>query len=297
MNKRLKREEKEENSNDPIDSRLRSSFIVLQVYRALPNNVPIEIIHLIVDFAVYTDFMDHSEYDGEWCIQSHVEAPTQMTCMRHGTGLQRWTNGDWLKGEWTHGKFMYGRGRFTENGQRREGIWDGGEFFLWFEGEWSMDWPYSKGKLYEFKTNAAAAAAGDHKGQLVYDGELQEYWYQGKGRRYYQSGNWYEGEFSDDFRHGYGVHHYLTGGVYEGQFQKDELSGKGKYVSKTGEIYEGTFKQGHCVEGRYTDKKKKVEYRGSFSHDSFSGQGTLNDGKSGLTYHGWFDFISLCFFF
>lgn len=280
MNKRIK----------TVDSRLRPYTLCLALYETLPDTCPIELIHLIYDFAVYTDPVDHSEYDGEWAIIHHV-------LLRHGQGLQTFANGDWKKGIWKKGKFSDGRGVITKcdtkSGQNvvEKGIWDKGDCTLSFDGKWDSPYePYSKGTLRYTLVNGA-----DFVGKVLYDGELWDHYYHGHGM-YETDTVKFIGEYQFDYKQGKGSCIYKKYNTqYEGEFVHNRFHGKGCFSvfeqGKMVERYEGDFVSNNIVSGTYTnlDLEDHVIYRGSFQtvNDQWMFHiGQLTDKKTGLVYDG-----------
>jgi len=128
---------------------------------------------------------------------------------------------------------------------------------------------------------------------LYYDGEYKNGKKSGKG--YYKdsnmNGQWeYEGEWENDERNGQGTWRTFDGETYEGTWKNDKKEGKGKTVYPNGDTYEGDFKNGlgngkGKITWSYHEQYK--EYEGDIKDDLMDGIGILKY-RNGNIYEGEF---------
>ena len=72
-----------------------------------------------------------------------------------------------------------------------------------------------------------------------YDGYWKDDKAHGKGKFYYNNGDYFEGDWVQNVTTGYGVFVNLNGNKYEGQWLNDIQNGEGKETWKDGTIFEG----------------------------------------------------------
>ena len=118
----------------------------------------------------------------------------------------------------------------------------------------------------------------------VYEGDIKDGKFHGRGRLLYPHGDEYQGEYQDGLMHGQGVYTYANGSRYEGEFVAGRFQGKGKYERQEGGVYEGEFKNNeYHGQGKYTNGDQF--YQGSFKEGVLSGKGSYSD-YQGRVYEG-----------
>ena len=123
----------------------------------------------------------------------------------------------------------------------------------------------------------------------IYEGEIKDSNFDGKGKLILSSGQEYEGDFVGGEKTGNGKILFEDGAIYEGQIEKGQLSGKGKMVWKNGYEYEGDF-NANKLEGFGKLKCPNEDvYEGDFSNNLFHGNGTYTY-QNGNTYTGQFSY-------
>ena len=123
----------------------------------------------------------------------------------------------------------------------------------------------------------------------IYEGEIKDSNFNGKGKLVLSNGQEYIGDFINGEKTGNGKIIYEDGTVYEGQIENGELKGEGKMVWKNGYEYEGSF-NGNKLEGYGTLKGPFNEfYKGDFSNNLFHGNGTYTF-QNGNIYNGQFSY-------
>ena len=245
--------------------------------------------------------------------------------VRNGSG-DEFDKNDMLmySGEWKNGK-REGKGLFYVNGDVR------------YSGEWRDNSPNGVGKLYT--TDGKVAYEGPWKngyhtikkgiaisyltlckkefynnGSILYEGEWNDFKYEGKGKLYYRNGIIeYEGNFFNGLRSGLGKEYFVSGGLkYEGRFVKGLHQGSGKLYNENGHIkYEGSFigdmydrsgklynENGHIMyEGGFKNglyegageeyyDNGQIKYEGDFKNNEYSGSGKKYDKEGNLDYEG-----------
>lgn len=250
---------------------------------------------------------------------------------RNGTG-DEFDKNDMLvySGKWKNGK-REGKGLFYVNGDVR------------YSGEWRDNNPNGTGKLYTTDGKVAYEGLwnnGYHtikkrirvyyqtlckkefydNDSILYEGEWNDFKYEGKGRLYYRNGQIeYEGNFLDGIRSGSGKEYYYSGGLkyegnfvkglhqgsgkeyyensqikYEGSFIGDKYDGSGKLYREDGSIqYEGGFKNGlYKGAGEEYYDNGQIKYEGDFKNGKYAGSGKKYDKEGTLDYEGeWIDNI------
>ncbi|MFA5260449.1 MAG: hypothetical protein WC450_04400 [Candidatus Omnitrophota bacterium] len=107
---------------------------------------------------------------------------------------------------------------------------------------------------------------------ITYEGEFNNWTYNGKGKLDKTHVYSYEGEFLDGQFHGYGKLIYPTGDIYEGQFLKGQLE-KGILSYANGNKYDGVFQDNKFNGfGIYTSAQGNI-YDGEFKDGKFDGKG------------------------
>ena len=123
----------------------------------------------------------------------------------------------------------------------------------------------------------------------IYEGEMKDSSFNGKGKLTSSNGQVYIGDFIDGEKTGNGKIIFADGTIYEGQVEKSELKGEGKMIWKNGYEYQGNF-DGNKLSGHgiLTNINSDM-YEGDFTNNLFSGNGTYTF-KSGNIYEGEFSY-------
>ena len=110
----------------------------------------------------------------------------------------------------------------------------------------------------------------------IYEGEIKNSLFNGKGKMIYKDGSIYEGKFINGEKGNYGKITYDDGSYYSGNF-KDELpNGYGEFKWNNGYFYKGNFKDGKIEgEGEIKNEKSGSLYKGNFKNNNFHGKGTF----------------------
>lgn len=107
-----------------------------------------------------------------------------------------------------------------------------------------------------------------------YIGQFEKDVFHGQGTIYYTNGNIYEGQFQDGVQHGNGTKYYANGDKYVGQFEYSNINGMGEYFYANGDRYKGECKYGSRNGYGTLYFANGNKYEGHFEHDEFHGQGT-----------------------
>ena len=150
---------------------------------------------------------------------------------------------------------------------------------------------------YNLKSSSKIHKIYDEDGNLLYEGEMKDgkfhgrgtlYFndgdkyigqfekdvFHGQGTIYYTNGNIYEGQFQDGVQHGNGTEYYANGDKYVGQFEYSNINGIGEYFYANGDRYRGECKYGSRNGYGTLYFANGNKYEGHFEHDEFHGQGT-----------------------
>ena len=84
----------------------------------------------------------------------------------------------------------------------------------------------------------------DASGSQLYEGQLRNGAYHGRGRTIWVDGEVYCGNYVENRKSGFGKETYASGDSYAGSFLNDKKHGKGIYQCKNGATYTGEFKDG-----------------------------------------------------
>ena len=176
-------------------------------------------------------------------------------------------NGNIFEGGWNKNIKMEGRGKYY---LKKENIF--------VEGIWK------EGNLLYARIFILNDDAFD-----IYEGEIKDSNFNGKGKLILASGQEYEGDFVNGEKTGTGKIIFEDGTIYEGQIEKGALNGEGKMVWKNGYEYDGHF-NANKLEG-YGKLKCPNEdvYEGDFSNNLFHGNGTYTY-QNGNIYKGQFSY-------
>ena len=129
-------------------------------------------------------------------------------------------------------------GNVYQGGWNRNGKMEGkGKYYIFVEGIWK------EGALIYARIFLTNEDSFD-----IYEGEIQDSNFNGKGKLIMANGQEYEGDFVGGEKTGKGKIIFEDGAEYEGQIEKGELKGEGKMIWKNGYEYEGNF-EGNKLEG------------------------------------------------
>ena len=119
---------------------------------------------------------------------------------------------------------------------------------------------------------------------------IEGIWYDGNliyGRIFYSNDNIYEGEIKDSTYNGKGKLIFNNGEIYEGDFVEGEITGKGIFTYSDGTIYDGEIKNGEFKGHGIMKWINGIKYEGDFSGPILSNYGKLI-GDNGDKYEGYF---------
>jgi hypothetical protein len=176
------------------------------------------------------------------------------------------TNGNVYKGGWSSEMKMEGQGKYflKEEGVLAEGIWKEGNLIF--------------ARVFITKENDLFD---------IYEGNIRNSTFNGKGKLILSNGIIYEGDFVDGEKSGSGTIFYPDGTVYEGQIEKGELKGKGKMTWKNRYEYEGDFKFNKFIGNGILKGPSGDVYEGEFVNNLFHGNGKYIY-SNGNSYEGQF---------
>jgi hypothetical protein len=173
-------------------------------------------------------------------------------------------NGNIYFGNWNENLKMEGRGKYylKEDRVLAEGYWGNGDLI------------YSR----VFFPN------GD-----IYEGEMKDSTYHGKGKLTSANGDIYEGDFINGEKSGNGKLIFADKTVYEGAFEKGEFKGNGKMKWPNGYEYCGNFEGPKlCGFGVLSNSSRDI-YEGDFDNNLFNGKGKYTY-ENGNVYEGEFQY-------
>ena len=174
-------------------------------------------------------------------------------------------NGNVYKGGWNENLKMEGQGKYylKEDGVLAEGLWKEGNLVY------------------------ARVFIGKENSFDIYEGEMKNSSFYGKGKLILSNGVIYEGDFIDGEKTGNGKIIFEDKTVYEGGVEKGDLNGKGKMIWTNGYEYEGDFGFNKlCGNGILKSPNGEI-YEGEFKNNLFNGYGKYTF-KNGNTYEGQF---------
>lgn len=188
--------------------------------------------------------------------QKNSEKSETPTIVRHGYGVQYWTDGAHYEGQWTFNK-AEGQGTF-----------------------WHAEGDVYRG---EFK-NDMANGYGDytHINGSKYKGEFRDDVQEGHGEEEWIDGAKYIGSYKNGMKDGYGVYKWSNGSVYKGNWVINKICGYGEYTWNDQRTYQGYWLDNNMHgQGIYkwADGRK---YEGDYLNDKKHGYGiyTYPDGRS-----------------
>ena len=174
-------------------------------------------------------------------------------------------NGNVYKGGWNENLKMEGQGKYylKEDGVLAEGLWKEGNLVY------------------------ARVFIGKEDSFDIFEGEMKNSSFYGKGKLILSNGVIYEGDFIDGEKTGNGKIIFEDKTVYEGGVEKGDLNGKGKMIWTNGYEYEGDFEFNKlCGNGILKSPNGEI-YEGEFKNNLFNGYGKYTF-KNGNTYEGQF---------
>jgi hypothetical protein len=147
------------------------------------------------------------------------------------------------------------------------------------------------------KTNNDSAITGNvtvtGEDGFIYEGEMLNGWFHGKGVSKYDSGTVYRGEYVNGYYHGKGKMQYSDGIIYEGEFANGVRHGKGKLVYTNGQSYEGEFsnnvRHGKGISTYPMDELEETRcptYIGDYMNNVEHGEGVYDWGTHRECYTG-----------
>jgi hypothetical protein len=156
--------------------------------------------------------------------------------LMHGKG-EYYSEGATYIGEF-ESNYFHGSGELTEaslstySGQFRNGKFHGTGLFQ-----------FNDGSLYsgEFVENRLVSGTHTSLNGDIYEGQFQDWVYDGEGQLTTTGGDSYSGQFSFGYLQGPGEHFAADGSHYVGEFDYGRYHGQGKLISQNGDIYEGEF--------------------------------------------------------
>ena len=145
-----------------------------------------------------------------------------------------------------------------------------------YNGNWNEDCLMEGYGIYYIKEENVLTEGVWLKGILIY------------GRIFLSSGDIYEGEITNNVFNGKGKLKFANGEIYEGDFSEGEMSGEGTYIYPDKTVYKGNMKSG-LFQGKGNMKwVNGTEYDGYFNESSFCGEGKIRN-IQGEKYEGCFD--------
>lgn len=143
-----------------------------------------------------------------------------------------------------------------------------------YQGQWNKNFEMDGYGKYYLKDERILAEGIWEKGELTY------------ARIFYPNGDVYEGEMLDSFYNGKGKLILQNKDIYIGQFAKGEKNGEGKMIYNDGTEYNGNF-ENNIFNGNGNIKwKNGIEYKGNFNDNFFDGEGVLVNNNNGEKYEG-----------
>ena len=170
-----------------------------------------------------------------------------------------------------------------------------------YKGKWNKDLKMEGPGLYYLKEDKIFAEGNWDNGECkfarvflpngdIYEGEIKDSKYNGKGKLISANGEIYEGDFINGEKTGYGKITFPDETIYEGNLNKGEFEGNGKMTWNNGYEYTGEFK-GFSLNGKGKLLEKNGDvYEGDFENNLFHGQGKYIFYKTGDEYNGEFQY-------
>ena len=149
-------------------------------------------------------------------------------------------------------------------------------------------WTYAEALGFAERPGGVRCVTIRNSDGTIYEGEVKNGLYHGKGKFTWADVDVYEGDWVDGKRTGKGTITLPNGVVFEGDFVDDKVHGKGKFTWADGDVYEGDW-----VDGKRTGKGKLTWadgdiYEGDFVDGERTGKGKFT-WANGDVYEG--DFV------
>ena len=143
-----------------------------------------------------------------------------------------------------------------------------------YHGQWNKNFEMDGYGKYYLKDERILAEGLWDKGELKF------------ARIFYPNGDIYEGEMLDSFYNGKGKLILQNKDTYIGQFEKGEKNGEGKMIFNDGTEYNGNFINNTFNGNGNMKWQNGIEYKGNFSENFLEGEGVLIDNNNGEKYGG-----------
>ena len=170
-----------------------------------------------------------------------------------------------------------------------------------YQGNWNKNYKMDGNGLYYLKNDKILIEGNWINGELrkgrvlfpegeVYEGEIKDSTFNGKGKLKSNNNDIYEGDFINGEKTGIGKIIFNDGTIYEGDVEKGEFKGNGKMTWTNGYKYIGEF------DGPFLKGKGKLfgpngdYYEGDFLNNLFHGKGKYIFNKNGNEYEGEFQY-------
>lgn len=221
---------------------------------------------------------------------------------RSGRGIVKFTDGTSYSGEWKD-NYYDGEGTYTEisgnykKGKYKKGVEVAVKYYNKqgkvilineFQGETKSGFgtkKYDDGAVYEGNMeNYIPNGKGKYttKKQDVYEGDFLDDHFSGQGTMNYKNGVTYSGNWKNDKQNGFGLKKFSNKSFYEGQFVDNMMQGQGTFTYSDGGTYVGPLQQDEFVgQGVFTYANGTV-YTGEFKDSKYNGKGIMRwkDGDS-----------------
>ena len=170
-----------------------------------------------------------------------------------------------------------------------------------YDGFWNKDLKMDGPGKYYLKQDKVLAEGNWDNGELIYarvflpngdiyEGDIKDSQFNGKGKLISTNNDYYEGEFKNGEKTGRGKIIFSDGTIYEGDLNKGEFEGNGKMTWKNGIEYEGEF-NGFILNGKGQLTNSEGDYYdGDFDNSLFHGKGKYYFSKNKAEYDGEFQY-------
>jgi hypothetical protein len=115
----------------------------------------------------------------------------------------------------------------------------------------------------------------------IYEGQFNNFKYNGRGKLTYSDGLIYEGDFVDGIREGRGSLLWPDGTKYWGNFRRDKIEGEGEFIWSNGYYYKGSIKNGIFNGKGQLKGSNGSRYNGEFVNGWYHGKGKFTWGDTG----------------
>ena len=200
-----------------------------------------------------------------YMIQNVLDLPKNISVNKNSYQMKpiEFKNGNIYNGCWNEKYKMDGYGQYYLKTEKLfvEGIWDDGKLIY--------------GRIF-------------FPNDDIYEGQINDSLFHGKGKLISKNGDIYIGEFSDGEKSGKGKFIFNDDTIYEGEVFKNLFNGKGKMKWKNNIEYNGLFIENKLIGyGKLTNNLGE-KYEGNFLNNKFNGRGTYTF-KNNSTYFGDFE--------